>query len=48
MSTGSVLILDNFNHETAPGESLAVRRLLPDVAINTLPAFAQPPAYVVK
>jgi hypothetical protein len=48
MSKGSVLILDNFNHETAPGESLAVRQLLPDVAINTLPFCAQPSAYIVK
>jgi hypothetical protein len=48
MSKGSVLLLDNFNHETAPGEAKAVRELLPDVEIRTFPFCAQPSAYIVK
>lgn len=48
MSAGSVLILDNFNHETAPGEAKAVRELLPNVQIRTLQFCAQPSAYIIK
>jgi len=48
MSKGAVLILDNFNHETAPGEVRALREILPDVQIRTMPFCAQPTAYIVK
>lgn len=48
MGKGSVLVLDNFNHETAPGEVRALREILPDVQIRTMPYCAQPTAYIVK
>jgi hypothetical protein len=48
MAKGSVLLLDNFNHETAPGEARAVREMLPDAEIRTFPFCAQPSAYIVK
>ena len=48
MGKGSVLLLDNFNHETAPGEAKAVREMLPDAEIRTFPFCAQPSAYIVK
>lgn len=48
MGKGSVLLLDNFNHETAPGEARAVREMLPEAEIRTFPFCAQPSAYIVK
>lgn len=48
LGKGGVLVLDNFNHETAPGEVRAVREILPDAEIRTFPFCAQPTAYIVK
>jgi len=48
LAKGGVLILDNFNHETAPGETVAVRELLPDQAIRSFGFAFQPTAYLVK
>jgi hypothetical protein len=48
LTPGGVLVLDNFNHETAPGEALAVRELLPDLQIHTFPFAQQPTAYIRK
>lgn len=46
---GGIMIFDQFNHEVAPGESQAVRELLPeDAVIRTLPHGWMPTAYVVK
>lgn len=48
LMTGGVLILDTFNHEIAPGETRAVRELLPDVPVHTYVFTNQPSAYIVK
>lgn len=48
LTPGGVLLLDNFNHETAPGEARAVRELLPDQQIKTFHFAFQPTAYIVK
>jgi hypothetical protein len=48
MTPGGMLILDNFNHETAPGESRAVRELLPHRPIQTFRFAFQPTAYILK
>ena len=45
---GGWLVLDNFNHETSPGEARAVRELLPGLKVRTFPFCAQPTAYIVK
>jgi hypothetical protein len=45
---GGVMILDQFNHEMSPGETRAVRELLPDVAVRTFPFTNHPSAYIVK
>lgn len=47
--TGGILILDQFNMEVAPGETQAVKELLPEGAvIRTFPNGWMPTAYVVK
>jgi hypothetical protein len=48
LTPGGVLLFDNFNHETAPGEARAVRELLPDQPIRTFNFAFQPTAYIIK
>lgn len=48
LTPGGVLMLDNFNHETAPGEARAVRELLPGQEIRTFNFAFQPTAYIIK
>lgn len=49
LATGGIMIFDQFNHEVAPGETKAVRELLPaDAVIRTFPHGGMPTAYVVK
>jgi len=48
LGAGGILVLDNFNHETAPGETAAVHKLLPDLQIRTFPFAQQPTAYIRK
>lgn len=49
LSTGGVIIFDQFNFEVAPGETQAVKELLPeDAVIRTFPHGWMPTAYVVK
>jgi predicted O-methyltransferase YrrM len=48
LTSGGVLIFDQFNHELAPGEARAVRECLPDAKLRTLPGAWMPTTYVVK
>jgi hypothetical protein len=48
LTPGGVLILDNFNHETSPGETAAVRELLPGKPLRSFGFPGQPTAYLVK
>lgn len=49
MMNGGVMIFDQFNHEVAPGETKAVKDLLPaDAVIRTFQHGGMPTAYVVK
>jgi len=45
---GGILILDQFGHELSPGESMAVKELLPDEKIETLNNSWMPTAYIIK
>lgn len=48
LTKGGILILDQFNFDIAPGETRAVKELLPDVEIRTFPWGWMPTAYIVK
>ena len=49
LSNGGIMIFDQFNHEVAPGETKAVKDLLPhDAIIRTFPHGCMPTAYVIK
>jgi hypothetical protein len=48
LTLGGILVLDQYNHELSPGETMAVRELLPDREVKTLPNIWMPSAYIVK
>lgn len=48
ITPGGIVILDQFNHELAPGETMAVRELLPNVKVKTLPNIWMPTGYIIK
>jgi hypothetical protein len=48
LTPGGVLVLDNLNHETAPGETRAVREMLPHSRIRSFGFAFQPTSYIIK
>jgi hypothetical protein len=48
ITPGGVLLLDNYNHEAAPGETRAVRELLPRASVRAFPFAFMGGAYIVK
>lgn len=48
LTSGGIMVFDQFNHETSPGETRAVKEFMPDAKIRTLPFSWMPTAYVVK
>jgi predicted O-methyltransferase YrrM len=48
LNVGGYLILDQFNFEVAPGETRAVKELLPDVQVRSFPFSWMPSAYIIK
>lgn len=48
LTPGGILVLDQYNHELSPGETLAVREILPNAKVRTLPNIWMPTAYIVK
>lgn len=45
---GGIMVFDQYSHELAPGETIAVREFLPNVRINTIKNSWMPNAYAVK
>lgn len=48
LTPGGVLVLDQYNFELAPGETRAVKEILPNEKIKTFPWAWMPTAYIVK
>ena len=48
LTSGGVMIFDQFNHELAPGETRAIKEFMPNAKIRTFPFGWMPTAYVVK
>ncbi|MBI5403544.1 MAG: class I SAM-dependent methyltransferase [Ignavibacteriae bacterium] len=48
LTKGGYLILDQFNHEVAPGETKAVKEFLKDKEVRTFPFGWMPTAYIIK
>jgi len=45
---GGIIIFDQFNFDIAPGETRAIRELLPNAVIRTFPHGWMPNAYIIK
>jgi len=48
ITPGGIVILDQYNHELSPGETLAARELLPDAQVKVIPNIWMPSGYIVK
>jgi hypothetical protein len=48
LNKGGVMIFDQYAHELAPGETLAIHEHLPDVELKTLKNSWMPTAYAIK
>jgi hypothetical protein len=48
LTSGGIMVFDQFNHELAPGETRAIKEFMPDAKIRTFPWGWMPTAYVVK
>ncbi len=48
LTSGGVMVFDQFNHELAPGETRAIKEFMPEAKIRTFPFGWMPTAYVVK
>ena len=48
LTSGGIMVFDQFNHETSPGETRAVKEFMPDAKIRTFSYGWMPTAYVVK
>lgn len=48
MTPGGIIAFDQYNHELSPGETLAVREILPNHKVYTLPNIWMPTGYIIK
>ena len=48
LTSGGILLFDQFNHELGPGETRAIKELLPDAKIQTFPFCWMPTGYIIK
>lgn len=45
---GGIMFFDQYSHEFAPGETMAINEILPKAIIKTIPNSWMPNAYIVK
>jgi hypothetical protein len=48
LTSGGIMMFDQFNHEVAPGETRAIKEFMPDGKFRTFPFGWMPTMYVVK
>jgi len=48
LTSGGIMIFDQFNQELSPGETRAVKEFMPHAKLQTMPFGWMPTAYVVK
>jgi Methyltransferase domain len=48
LTAGGIMMFDHFNHEVAPGETRAIRELLPGAKMRNFSFGWMPTAYVIK
>jgi hypothetical protein len=45
---GGIMIFDQYSHEFAPGETIAINEILPKAIIRTIPNSWMPNSYIIK
>ncbi len=48
LTSGGIMVFDQFNQELSPGETRAIKEYMPDAKVRTFPFGWMPTAYVVK
>jgi len=48
ITPGGIVVLDQYNHELSPGETLAVREVLPNQKVHVIPNIWMPSGYIIK
>ncbi len=48
LNKGGIMIFDQYACQFAPGETLAIHELLPDVEVRTIPNSWMPDSYIIK
>jgi predicted O-methyltransferase YrrM len=48
LTPGGILVLDQYNHELSPGETLAIREVLPNAKVRVIPNIWMPSGYIIK
>lgn len=48
LNVGGIMIFDQYSHEHAPGETLAVHEILPDAKVRSINNGWTPTAYIIK
>ena len=48
ITPGGIIVFDQYNHELSPGETLAVREILPNQKVHIIPNIWMPSGYIVK
>jgi len=48
ITPGGIVVFDQYNHELSPGETLAVREVLPNQKVHIIPNIWMPSGYVIK
>ena len=48
LNKGGIIIFDQYSHEHAPGETLAVHEVVPDIKLRTIKNAWTPTAYAIK
>jgi hypothetical protein len=48
ITPGGIVVFDQFNHELSPGETLAIREVLPNHKVFNIPNIWMPSGYIIK
>ncbi|MBM3491845.1 MAG: class I SAM-dependent methyltransferase [Alphaproteobacteria bacterium] len=48
LNATGILVLDEYNYQSSPGETIAIGELLPDLPVRSIPWTRTPSGYIVK
>ena len=48
LNSSGILVLDEYNYQSSPGETIAIGEILPNVPVHSIPWTRTPSGYIVK